>query len=361
MKWILLSALALTSSIYSATPKNQPPAKCDPETMSCDLFRRAVPVYTADAEILCWTVAEGALDYALKMEHPAWGPSSYYAQGDFQRAAFDWDPGFRVAIQYFRAPHFWEMRWQYTRATFRGDNVIHAPNASDEFLLPTWPPIFTGAVSKAKSRLHMNYNVFDWSVDRVFFPNEHLRVRLLSALAVAWLDQDWKVRYFSGADTTIVHNKWSFAGGGLKVGGIFDWYIYKDFYLSGVGVFGLFLGSYDNHAKQTTSYKPDISDNTSIPVRDAKYGDLRGVVNAQMSFGPSWQKAYSSSRIEVFSGFEMNVWSNLQEVYRSTATSVPIGLGGGLGSLPPTGTTETWMNTGLVTLYGVTTRVTIDF
>jgi hypothetical protein len=358
MKWLLLSASLLSLPLVAAVKKTEPPAYCDPETMNCDLFRKEVPVYTGNAEFLVWSVAEGALDYALKMRHDSWGPSPSYAQGSFERATFDWDPGVRLSLQYFRAPHFWEMRWQYTRITFRGENQSHKPTPEFRYLLPTWPQIFPGAMSEAKSHLHMNYNVFDWTVDRVFYPNEHLRLRVIAAMTVAWIDQDWKIRYQNATDSTTVRNRWSFTGAGLKSGSLVDWYIYGNFYLTAQGTFGLLMGSYDNSALQKTTYAPEPEDNPSVPVRDALYDDIRAVATAQMSLGPSWQKSYPSHRVEVFAGFEMNLWSNLQEVYRSTSSA-------DFTDLASPGTSsdarETWMNNGMVTLYGLTTRLTVDF
>ncbi len=351
MKWLLLSALAFGLPVFSKDPipTYNPPKNCNPEVMDCDLFRKEIPVYTANAEFLCWSVVEGALDYALKMRHSEWGPSASYAQGKFQTATYDWDPGVRVAIQYFRAPHFWEMRWQYTRITMRGNNESSKPTPDTKYLLGTWPQIFPGAMTEAKSHLHMNYNVADWSAARVFYPNPHLRIRVIAAMSAAWLDQDWKIRYQSPtSDSTVIRNRWSFTGGGLRAGAGVDWYIYKDFYLTAQGVFSLYTGSYWNSAKQTTTYRPTATDNTSVPLRDTSYDDIRIAPTTQMYLGPSWQKSYPTHRIEIFAGFEMNMWGNLQEVYRSTS---------GTGA----SARETWMNTGLMTLYGLTTRLTVDF
>lgn len=49
-------------------------------------------------ELLYWIVSEGALDYAVRMHGPSWGPSESYAKGDMERAEFDWEPGYRLAI-----------------------------------------------------------------------------------------------------------------------------------------------------------------------------------------------------------------------------------------------------------------------
>src|SRR5438105_209230 len=107
MKW-LLPALALSLPLM-AFPGHEPlplPA------FDADLFCRERQVYSVHAGFLYWTAVEGCLDYALKMRHAAWGSSPSFAQGRFENATYDIDPGVRLALIYFRAPHFWELKWQ---------------------------------------------------------------------------------------------------------------------------------------------------------------------------------------------------------------------------------------------------------
>ena len=179
MKWILVSAVAFTLPLHAISQQAEPEPCTDPEKCDADLFRKEVQVYSISAEFLYWTVAEGALDYALKMKHPAWGPSLSYAQGTFERAGYDVDPGVRVSFLFFRAPHFWEVRWQYTRVTLVGHDHVDKPSETDNFITGTWPQITEAPLASASSHIHMNYNVFDMNVDRVFFPNPHLRLRLI--------------------------------------------------------------------------------------------------------------------------------------------------------------------------------------
>lgn len=348
MKWILLSAALFALPITTmATPYASAclqEDECEP-----DLFKRNEPVFSVSGEFLYWSIAEGGLDYALKMQHDAWGPTPSYAQGNFENATYGLDPGFRIEAHYFRAPHYWEIKLQYTRMTSRGTNHASKPSESQQFLTGTWPQITTDPLSGAHSRIHLNYNVLDFMVDRVFFPNPHLRLRVVGGGLTAWMDQDWKVTYTDTVlRTTTIRNKWHFVGAGLKSGTIVDWYWTGDLYLTGQGFFGLLIGSYSNHAKQTTTFQPPAADNTAIPVRDTSYHDARPAVTAQMLLGPSYQKNFCKSRIEIFAGFEMNVWFNLQEVYRSTAGD-------------PSQAKETWINSSLLALYGLSTRLTVDF
>jgi hypothetical protein len=108
------------------------------------------------------------------------------------------------------------------------------------------------------------------------------------------------------------------------------------------------VGHYQNHAKQETSVILEPGDNPAVPVRDVRYNDYRTAFTMQFLLGPSYQKSFTSWRIDIFAGYEISFWSNLQEVFRST-------------SGPADQAKETWINTGLVSLHGLTTRATINF
>ena len=349
MKRLIACALLLNASAHAmhkiadtiGTKKEAP--------FDADLFKKDAQIFSADVGFLYWAAAEGALDYAISMNHAAWGPSASYAQGNFDRAGFGMNPGFRLGLRYFRAPHYWEVEWQYTRFTGQGINEVNKPAPDQQYLTGTFPQITTFPLTKATSSIHLNYNVGDMVVTRVFFPNPHLRLRILGGALMSWMSQDWNVHYYDTAsNTTSIRNSWQYIGGGLKSGSMVDWYWTGDLYMTAMGTISLLVGTYSNHSKQTTTFSPTVNDDPSVPVRNAEYRDVRPAFSAQMMLGPSWQKNYPKNRVEVFAGFEANMWMNLQEVYRSTASSA-------------SSAKETWINTGVLTLYGLTTRLTVDF
>ena len=352
MKRFLLSAIALSLPFTAMARQVNQNCCCDPCFIpdgEPDLFKRCDQIYSAHAEFLYWAVGEGGLDYALKMRSSAWGPSPSYAQGRFENAQYGMAPGFRLGFLFFRAPHYWEIRWQYTRMTNRGKDHSSKPTPNDQFLTGTWPQISNQPLSGIQSHIHLNYNMFDWFVIRVFFPNPHLRLRILGGACAAWMDQDWKLRYYdSTPNTTTIRNKWHFVGAGLKSGSMVDWYWTGDLYMTTAGYFGILLGSYSNHSRQTTTFQPTANDNTSVPIRNNGYLDTRPTVTMQMLLGPSYQKNFPCNRIEFFAGFEVTSWFNLQEIYRSTSGS-------------PQNAKETWINSSMMALYGLSTRLTVDF
>ena len=341
----VLSLFGTIGSVDSGSSK----AKVEPPPFDADLYLRDQQCYAFHGEFLYWRVQEGALDYALKMKESGWGPAQCYAQGNFKNATFNGDPGCRVSLGFFRAPKFWEFWTQYTRLTARGSNTASKPTPSTEFLTGTWPQIFTNPVASAKSDIHLNYNIGDIVITRVFFPNPHLRLRVEGGGVVAWMDQFWKVRYTdSGSFETKITNRWSFIGGGLRMGTKFDWYWFTDIYMTGGTTGAALLGSYHNSAFQTTNFQPSAAFNPSLPVRDTHFKDVRPAFQGQFYLGPSYQKNINKQRIEIFVGYELNAWLNLQQIYRST------------NGLPADGK-ETWINTGMLALQGLTSRATYNF
>jgi hypothetical protein len=284
------------------------------------------------------------------MHQPAWSTaSSSYASGTVKSAKFHLDPGFRITGSYYNAPKYWEVRAGYTHLISRGSDSAGVPGGSGKYLTGTWPQITLQPLVHAHSHAFFNYNIFDLTIDRVFITNPHLRLRMTGGLSLPWIEQDWKIHYFdsTGGNTTI-RNRWHYVGAGIKMGLSGDWYWGNNVYITGLSSFGMFMGSYSNHSKQTTTFQPTGSENPMLPVRNSSYSDARGAFCAQFSIGPSWQKNIRCNRIEIYAGYELTGWFNLQEIRRSS---------GGV----PTVAKETWMSTSMITLQGLTTRVTFDF
>lgn len=356
MKWLIHSSLVVSAIVfplcgntYENGQKNPPLKKNEPPPFDADLYRRDVQVFSVQGELLYWRVQEGALDYALSMQKGAWGPDECYAQGKFQNASFNGDPGFRLAVRYFRAPRYWEFWTQYTRLTATGTDTAEKPTPSGDYLTGTWPQIFTNPMAEANSSIHMNYNVAELFVTRVFFPNPHLRLRFMGGGIVAWMNQFWKVVYrdWSSFETKIA-NRWSFIGGGLKMGTTFDWYWFTDVYMTGGMGLGALIGSYHNSSVQRTNFAPSDAFNPSVPIRNGHFTDVRPTVLAQFYLGPAYEKNFPNQRFEFFVGYELATWFNLHEIFRSTAST-------------PMAAKETWINNGLLALQGLTARASLDF
>ena len=319
-------------------PVNQPDSQ--PVTTNQDLFNSTDPALIFSGEFIYWTVVEGGLDYAVRMTKPLSGTSTL-PQGDVESARFDWDPGYRFSLGYFRAPNFWELISDYTFLHVNGDDHIERPLNSDLFLNGTFPQIFSGNLSRATSEIFLHYQLINLTARRVFFPvnNPHLRLRLGAGITGTWLRQSWKVQYFSESnEITKVRNRWRYWGFGPRMHLGFDWFWGSDGYVTGQFSTALVVGHYRNRFGQDTLY----------PIGNSQLQDYRLSFNIQFILGPSYQKSFDWGRIEVFIGYEFTTWTQLQEIYRSTPSS-------------PEAPKQLWINSSAISLHGLTTRLTLNF
>lgn len=325
------------------------------EAYDADLFNKDKSVFFVNGEFLYWLVNEGAVDYAVKMNKPAWSTTqNTFAVGNYQNAEFDWAPGFRVNFGYFRAPHFWDVFLQYTYVPASGSKSVHAPKKGNEFLNGTWIQPDLGAegpsapLHEAHCHIDLKYNVLDFLFTRRFQTNEHLRIGLFGGLTSALIFQKMKVSY---TDINNVHshisNRWRFEGVGMRIGCKVDWYMGWDIFLIGQASTALLSGWYKNTAHQTTGIILPNAD-SSRPIRDSRFHDNRLTYTAQFLLGPAWEKRWTHLRTELFVGYEMNVWTNLHQLYRSSFDR-------------PTGPKETFINNSNVSLQGLTVRLNVDF
>lgn len=351
-----LALLSSTSGLFSSSP---PP--CVPSaTQQCpeadpDLFLKDQETIYTNIEFLLWNVNESYLDYAVKMDQPSWFPTgTSFAVGKYKNATFGWDPGVRVALGYFNAFNYWDVFAQYTFLHAEGTDTVHAPSESDQFLNGTTiGPDFNSTstaspLKKAHSQIDLYYNVVDGIFSRRFHPNPHFRLNLFGGLTAAFIHQSWNVRDTNtNNQVSKIKNQWSFSGAGPRIGIKVDWFMRCDFYLTGQVSNAILSGNYKNRAFQNTNAEIAGTDNT-LPFHDTHFKDFRLVYTVQFFAGPSWQKVFKKMRTELFAGYEFTVWNNLHEIYRSNRTGATAGK-------------ETYINSSLLGLQGVTLRWTLDF
>lgn len=344
-----LSSLLMISSVICADTGQQI------EAYDADLFNKDKRVFFANAEFLYWLVNESALQYAVKMDHEPWSQTqSTAAVGQAQNSIFNWSPGCRLSFGYFNAPHYWDFITQYTYVPSSGHTHVKSPKNGSAYLNGTWaqpdlgensPPI---ALQEAKSNLRLNYTVLDFFCSRRFDPNEHLRLNLFGGLTTAFIHQQWSIHYKDLLDqTSLIRNRWRFDGVGLRLGAKIDWYMGCDLYLTASTSGGLLSGWYKNTSYQTVS-TPLPNANPSLPIRNFTNEDHRLASTANVILGPSWQKRFTKTRIEIVTGYELTMWANLHEVYHSSVTA-------------PTAAKELFLDNSILSLQGLTVRLSADF
>jgi hypothetical protein len=322
-----------------------------------DLFRKDVKVGFIDLEFLYWTAEVADLDYALVMNTPARDTSNnLYAQGDYQHAKYNWDPGFRITLGYFNAPHYWQVYGTYTWQYITGRTHVEKPSQDDLYLVSTWPDDIAASSENpllaADSCVRLNYSVADLIFDRVYITNPHLRLKLLGGLVGAYIKQRFYIDYSTAENASHIYNMWRFGGIGFRLGVGLDWFLGADFYLTAKATTAVLLGSYKNQSYQVANRLSDHEgDDITIPVRNATYTDWRPSFETQFLVGPSYQKSFKSWRFELFAGYEITSWFNINEIYRSS----------GYTGLYPGVYQQTFINNSAIALHGLTVRTTFDF
>ncbi len=349
MRW--LAAFCIFSIPLLAKWECPLPKKCqcyDSSIDDSDLFRKCEKVIFVNAEFLYWKVEEGADDYAISMtKAPRNATAGLQATGTYEKASFDWEPGFRFSVGYFNAPRYWEIRGQYTQLYAKGENSIDAPG-SPLFLNGTFTQYLTGNLTRAETKNQLHYHVADILIDRMFLPNPHLRMRVYGGLTGGFFDQKWRVRYLDNLNIETIMNEWKFNGAGFRIGVSFDWFWGSDFYVTGLVTFASLVGRYKNFSDINSGANISGSDNIDIPFKETTFKDTRLVFHPQFYLGPSYQRSFRCFRFEIFAGYELNTWFNLVEVFRSTQQSASLAK-------------ETRINDSVLGLHGLTVRLNMDF
>lgn len=333
----------------------------------------------AGIEFLWWKAYEGALDYAVKGQKGAnpGNDQSIGATGSLKSATFAWAPGYRLYLGYRFPPDFWELEACYTYYHSSHDNKTSFPSGyppntvgppttqPEKATVGTFLQNTAAPVRSAKSSLSLNYNLGDLLLGRRFLATDALLLRLLVGATGAWIDQHFHYKYLPGSfidsevnlgqgSTVKGKEDWNFSGGGMRIGLDTDWFIGKGFSLLAEGSLALIFGSYSKISyNKTNNHVPtDIPTNNPFPqvTTDLKMHDYRFVPHIQLKFMPAWGKQFGKFGLLVYAGYELNLFANLQEVYRSLLYSPQ-----SINSRPSTFTY------GMLGIQGLTAGLKFDF
>ncbi len=168
-------------------------------------------------DLLCRKATLDDLDYVIGVTAniPS-APSSsttYTMKERLYEPHFHWGWGFRVDAGYAFFPQDdWEMDavWTYfygrASQTTTGPSIFSMSPTNPVVLMPTWNQDVSGVhVSLAESHWTLHFNTFDAELGRNYFISKYFSARPLVALRGAWIEQDYRVDYFSNDPTTPTH------------------------------------------------------------------------------------------------------------------------------------------------------------
>jgi hypothetical protein len=344
LSFIFLALIVFMGNLSAAgneKTKNEPPP---PPPYDYDLFKKDTEVVFLNAEFLYWSAQLPHVEYVFKYDRPTEN-AVVYGLGKYKLSNFKWDPGFRVSIGWFNAPKYWSVYGEFTWIKIDGTNK--AIKTSDP-IVATFPQLATlnAELSEAKSKISLNYEFSDLVVARFFVPNPHLRLRIGGGFTAGRIKENWNILYTDILDQTEkVLNSYKFLGAGFRVVLDFSWYWGNNVYLTGKATTAPLIGKY--------RYNSTIKTDTAASYYDlSHFSQYRGAYNIQFLLGPSYQKAFCHTRIEVFAGYELNGWINIHEVNRNSQSTN--------ANLVKTEKIASCAN-GMLLMDGLSTRISIDF
>jgi hypothetical protein len=348
--------MALSSSLLLADAAPAPVRPYD-----YDLFSKDRECEFIDIEALCFKLLNnqpvGMLNDSPASQTPIGGVYDSGVSSRIKNMNWKWRPGVRVSVGYFNAPKYWEVMGQYTWFQDTGTRSIINPSSSESYLrtggyLPadftssTLQPIIVGQgnpiLLSIQANAQLDYNDLSTLVTRNFYPNPHLRLKVVGGLTSMWAHQTTDIQNtFSGMSETLdyrFHSK--YWGIGFKMGTTADWYWGKDFYLTGKVFWSIVTGRWNTNTKVASS-----TGTLYTQPYDSAYLTTQ---NFNFIFGPSYQKSYEKMRWELFVGYEFNSWLDALVAYNYQQTQE-----------------SAWANPQTffqdLTLTGVNIRLTLDF
>lgn len=274
-----------------------------------------------------------------------------YIVGNVLSTTFDHDPGFRFSLGYRFAPNHWELDAQYTFFNNKGQDEIHGPiTVQPEILVASFEVPFVtvdSSLAKAAAEIELLYQTFDLTLVKRFLFSDSLLLNLFAGFTGAWIDQDWTINYGSGSLFETVDSDWRFFGGGLKIGLNSDWHFCQGWSLFSEISVATVVGSYENTLDINQFYFTS-STNSSQVNTSSLLDDTRAAYYFHFLLGPSWGKVYSCWGFDLFIGYELDGWFNLQEI---TTTANQSNAGQRLNLF----------SQGLLCLQGLTANLTFNF
>ncbi len=305
-------------------------------------------------EALAWTVQQKSSTYALspRGQHQPIPPPDSLADsiGEYHSAKFKWSPGFRLGLGYTFERDAWNLSGQYTYFSSGGSDRVRRPQDPTLYITATTRNLNTTNEGPRllKSKIDFDYQTFDFFLSRRFLPGCQILFNFFAGPTAAVIDEKWKITGHHSFVTTVSQNKWSFSGGGMRVGADANWHIGSGFGLFNKVSFATLVGSYFNARK--THLSP-IPEHTLAPdMRNTKESEVWVVPTTQLEFGLNWNRRFCSWAILLQGALEINTWYDLHQFHQDEPTPTN-----------PNHNHLDYRNASPVSLWGASFRVNFSF
>ena len=267
--------------------------------------------FFASGAFLYWRTLLAPTDYAIKDQMRL---ANTGATGDYLSTEYDWDPGLRLNMGYRFKPYFWEVDATYTYFHNSGsNNHTGAPDPNRIILVGTFVQDTGAVLAQANSSLDIDFHLLDILLSRRVLLDQNLIFKFFTGMTAAWIDQHFKVKYFSLVNNQEFDISFDYDGWGVKTGASTDWYIGKGLSLFGQIAFAGLAGSYENR-QFSKIFQPDGEQTLKL---NGKTDETWFAFNTQFLLGPRWGIQREKWGLSLVAAYEINPWFNLYQVNRS--------------------------------------------
>ncbi len=311
MRWML--ALLGVSSLFAAGEMPYPDITPQEGPIVKDW---AEPFVTG--EFLWWRARQEGLAFAASGK--AVGEAVPTRAGHFEEMDFDFEPGFRVGAGVKFRYDGWDLYGNYTwlfgpqkRARIHGAEGTAGVFSKWFVFVPASPNASLMNLTKASAKWQMNFSTFDAELGRNFDISHRLALRPHIGFKGAWVDQDYRVNYFSDdtAFPTLSHAKLKFdqdfVGFGIRAGMDSAWICSNHWSIFGDLAFTELWGEYISKRKDKVTPIGSTSDFTSFHSKD-KFHTIKPVLELAVGLMYTHEFKNGAWRLNLLGGWEEQYW-----------------------------------------------------
>lgn len=247
---------------------------------------------------------------------------------------FQWDPGLSVGVGYIIPQREqWQVSgyWTYLQSSAKNRDTFNNP--ANQYLAVGWLPFLLGSIAdRADMDWSMNFNLADIMISRNAFFGKWLSIEPRMGVRLAWINQDYQVKYnggyiytdlTNGAQTTLTRatkfvGSNDFWGAGARVGSDFHWYITKNLSMVGSFFASLLYGNFEVDELYDGAILTNLGAGpTLLPeLLDLKkdFTALRPALETKL--GLSWQNFFKGDAYRLLVGvfYEFDCWFDQNEL-----------------------------------------------
>ncbi|MCK4933971.1 MAG: hypothetical protein KAR79_00130 [Simkaniaceae bacterium] len=329
------------------------------------------------ADFIWWNLRQDGMAYALTnygngnnntSPGGGTGTTGSVGRGSVRHVADDWSPGFKVGLGLNLGHDGWDVAAEYTWLQVSnssgstpkskscdpcGDPCGDPCSPCNGRIFPMWDiaptcePVLTcftdcnddcnsasSNIRSASAKWKVHFNVIDIELARNHYISQYLTLRPHFGFKGAWIDQDYKVKYFVDRSTEslvnqttyIMRNNQDYWGFGIRTGLDTAWYFMKNFCLYGDFALSALWSKFDIDRRDSNgnSTPDDCGKCSRINILNTNnsFYTIKPVLELELGLRYDWWFSDDDYHFGLSAGWEEQIWinhNNLLHLYDETA------------------------------------------